>query len=189
MFTIIPNLTWYTKISQEKGLNPRCPYASVYRCPRFYQSLSLLGSAGSTSIDSVTDKKLFKKWKKTDIWPVTGEYETAIAGNPPKYFSNFCPEVSFDRFGFFATYLGEYADGIDRDIAHSNLANELVPTNHWRWIWNSIIKMHYSECPFFSLLNKDHNGSNEEIVELRPNFYGIGINFKILFKRLLKLIR
>lgn len=189
MFTIIPNLSWYTKISQEKGLNPRCPFASVYRCPRFYQSLSLMGTAGSTSIASSKDKKLFKRWKKTDIWPVTGEYETYIYGDPPICFSNFCPEVSFDRFGLFATYLGKYADEIDRGIAHSDLAKEFAPPNHWRWIWNSITPMHYSECPFFSLLKKDHNENNEEIVELKPNFYGIGINFKILFKRLLKLIR
>src|SRR6266478_1120232 len=41
-----PTLKWYTDISASKSLSPRCPFASVHRCPRYYQSVSLLGEAG-----------------------------------------------------------------------------------------------------------------------------------------------
>ena len=196
MSVIIPEIKWYTMISEEKGLAPRCPFASVHRCPRFYQSLSLLGNAGSTSIDSAKDKKLLKKWKKSELWPVTDEYATSVAGSTPKFFSNFCPEVSFDRFGLFASYLGRYSDEIDIDTAHSKLEKELAPSNDWRWGWAYISPMHYSECPLFSLLNEKDikesntgikpNKDNEDIVELKPNFFGFGINLKVLIRRFLK---
>lgn len=198
MSVIIPEIKWYTLISEEKGIAFRCPFASVHRCPRFYQSLSLLGNAGSTSIDPAKDKKLLKKWKKSELWPVTDEYATSVAGSTPKFFSNFCPEVSFDRFGLFASYLGRYSDEIDIDTAHSNLEKELAHSNDWRWRWASISPMHYSECPLFSLLNEKDmkesntsikpNNDNEDIVELKPNFFGFGINLKALIKRLLKCI-
>jgi hypothetical protein len=52
MSIINPNLEWYESVSEKKHLLPRCPFASVYRCPRYYQSISLLGEAGvSTRID------------------------------------------------------------------------------------------------------------------------------------------
>jgi hypothetical protein len=40
MSTIIPDLDWYTGLSERKGLLSRCPFASVNRCPRFPLHLS-----------------------------------------------------------------------------------------------------------------------------------------------------
>ena len=184
---IIPDINWYTSISKNKGLAPRCPFASVYRCPRFYQSLSLLGSAGSTSIDPKEDKKLLKRWQKSELWPVTGEQETSIAGpeGESKHFWNFCPEVTFERFGLFASDLSRYADEIDVEVAHSNLSKNFAASNDWRWSWAHAAPMHYTECPLFSLLANSpfKQTESEDVVELRPNFFGIGINLNTLIKR------
>jgi len=154
MPTVIPDLNWYISVSDTKKLQPRCPFATVKSCPRFYQSLSLLGGAGSTRIDTEEDKRLQKYWENSDLWPPTLEYATSISGSPgdPHIFSNFCPEVSFDRFGYFASLLGRYADEIDIGIAHKRLELEGASANDWRWGWSAILEMHYTECPIYSIL-------------------------------------
>ncbi|HOI74727.1 MAG TPA: hypothetical protein PLO63_11345 [Syntrophales bacterium] len=151
---IQPNLKWYIGISDPKGLDPRCPFASVYRCPRYYQSLSLLGEAGSTKIDPKEDKLLNERWQKTDVWPTTQEQETSVSGpeGENKHFSNFCPEVLFDRFGLFATGLYKYSDDIDRNLAHNELSNEGASPDDWRWSWQYVEPIHYTECLQYSLL-------------------------------------
>ena len=149
---------------------PRCPFATVETCPRFYQSLSLLGSAGSTAIDSSEDKRLLEKWKSTDIWPKTREQETIIYGNN-KFFGNFCPEVAFDRFGYFASYLGRYSDELDHDLAHKQLGEGGAPSEDYRWAWSSVTPMHFTECPLYSVLlyrqNDVENRLNQK--ELKPS--------------------
>lgn len=168
----LPSLNWYLDISTRQQLSPRCPYASVYRCPRFYQSLSLLGEAGSTKIDPQEDDKLKQAWEKTDVWPVTREQATSISGpgDETKHYSQFCPEVSFDRFGLFATELHKYADEIDIGIAHKELSKEEVAPDDWRWSWSHVEPMHYTECPLYSLLRggKGRNGP-------KPTFPDIGL--------------
>jgi hypothetical protein len=154
MVIIIPDLNWYIPISDQKGVQPRCPFATVWSCPRFYQSLALLGEAGSIKIDPEEDKKLFKHWEKSDLWPTTREYDTSISGPPgePHIFSNFCPEVTFDRFGYFASFLARYADEIDIGNAHKTLGKERASANDWRWAWSTVSEMHYTECPIYSIL-------------------------------------
>ena len=63
MSVIIPGLQWYLDQSAFKNISPRCQFATVQSCPRFYQSLSLLGNAGSTKIPQKEDKKLLKNGK------------------------------------------------------------------------------------------------------------------------------
>lgn len=154
MKVVSPDLGWYTKISTDKGLSPRCPFASVHLCPRFYQSLSLLGHAGSTKIDPVEDEILLKKWRESDLWPTTDEQATSTAGpnNDTKHFWNFCPEVSYERFGLFALNIDRYADEIDIELAHSKLSKEGASRGDWRWVWASVKPLHYSECPLYSPL-------------------------------------
>ena len=60
MKILIPDLEWYLAISNKNNSSPRCPFATIESCPRFYQSLSLLGSAGSTSIEKSEDEPLLE---------------------------------------------------------------------------------------------------------------------------------
>lgn len=172
MVVSLPNLDWYLGLSNQQKLSPRCPYASVYRCPRFYQSLSLLGEDGSTKIDVKEDEKLKETWRKTDVWLITDEQASSISGpgDEIRHFSHFCPEVSFDRFGFFASELHKYVDEIDIGIAHGKLREDGALPDDWRWIWRHIEPMHYTECPLYSLL-KAGKGKNAP----KPTFPDIGL--------------
>jgi hypothetical protein len=154
MDVINPTLEWYTSVSQTHNLPPRCPFISVHRCPRYYQSLSLLGDSGiSTNIDPEEDNVLLEEWKKIDLWPITKELSTSLLGAPGKHnFSNFCPEVSFEIFGLFASYLTRYPNK-DMDKAHAQLSEMKVDVTDWRWRWFHIEPMHYSQCPLFSPLS------------------------------------
>lgn len=195
MNVTIPSLEWYTSFSKRKGGSPRCPFASVDRCPRFYQSLSLLGSVGCTTpIEPDEDQRLLESWKKTELWPVTDEQATSTFGpnDEPKHFSNFCPEVSFDRFGLFASQLHRYADEIDVDVAHATLGKMGAGSQDWRWHWMDVSPLHYSECPLYSCLmhdtsklsdvSPDANNSKEKILDLRPSYHGITLNIGALMK-------
>ena len=169
MAIIIPDLNWYISISQHKGGQPRCPFATVWSCPRFYQSLSLLGEAGSTKIAPEEDNKLLKHWQKSDLWPTTSEYATRISGSPgePHIFSNFCPEVAFDRFGYFASLLARHADEIDIGIVHKALGKERASRNDWRWSWAAVSEIHYTECPLYSIL--EHRSDTHKAVEKKSD--------------------
>jgi hypothetical protein len=190
------DLEWYTTMSRHEGVPPRCPFATVHRCPRFYQSLSLFGhSAGSTKIDPADDEALLNQWEKSDLWPVTREQATSVSSvdDEPKTFDNFCPEATFERFGFFATYLHRYSDNIDLETAHARLGKYGTQGEDWRWTWDMIHPMHYTECPLYSLLLKDPGRPAEipkamqktpdKIFDLKPSFYGLSVDVKALVHR------
>ena len=164
----IPDLDWYKAISERNGKTTRCPFATVEACPRYYQSLSLLGEAGSTSIPKSQDNRLLAKWKKSDLWPLTRELATAVMGSDPKpfLFSNFCPEIAFDRFGYFATDLSRYADDIDVGIAHERLGQEHAPARDPRWSWASVRSQHYLDCPIYAVLS--HRSKAPENLRSKP---------------------
>ena len=169
-----PDLKWYSDISADKNLAPRCPYASVHRCPRYYQSISLLGDAGGfTRIERQEDDRLLAQWERSDLWPVVAEQKTSIMGplNDPRIFSNFCPEVSFDRFRWFAVFLARYADDTDVDVAHRNLSEDGAQSGDWRWSWGSITPMHYSDCPLYSPLLLGNIESEESAKKFPLGFY------------------
>jgi len=178
-------------VSSQKSISPRCPYANVDRCPRYYESLSLLGSADiTTALQPSEDKRLLKKWKNSEHWPKVKEDEPFI--HPPrdsKNFSNFCPEVAFDVFGLFASELHRYADEIDTHAAHAQLANEGASANDWRWQWSHITPLHYSECRLYSLLgsigsDRTQETGTKEIFEAKPGVAGFTVNIKEIAKRI-----
>ena len=156
MSVVVPDHDWYTAKSRELGAASRYPFATVKTCPRFYQSLSLLGEAGSTRIEEKEDKRLLKRWKKSDLWPQTKEQYTSISGSAgnPTSFGNFCPEVAFERFGYFASVLLRYGDEIDRDVWHKRLGKETPVKHDWRWAWASVKPQHYADCPLFAVLSQ-----------------------------------
>jgi hypothetical protein len=59
-----PDMDWYLRLSSARHVTPRCPFASVKRCPRYYQSLSLLGEAGNTKIPAEEDDLLKALWER-----------------------------------------------------------------------------------------------------------------------------
>jgi hypothetical protein len=67
-------------------------------------------------------------------------------------YMNFCPETTYDRFGWFAADLYEYSDDIDRDAAYAKLGREGTRGEDWRWRWDIIHPRHYTECSLYSLL-------------------------------------
>lgn len=172
----IPDLEWYNIISDRKNVQARCPFSTVEACPRYYQSLFLLGYAGSTSIEPAEDKRLKKFWENSDLWPRTKEYATSIMGpdDNPSIFSNFCPETAYDRFGYFASFLSEYADDIDRGIAHKRLEAELSSPNDWRWNWSALTPQHFTDCDIYSVLdyrNKESNLHPAGLTEDKKSWY------------------
>ena len=185
---LIPNLQWCLNQSASRGIVPRCPFATVTSCPCFYQSLSLLGESGSTAIPEKEDKKLQRKWEKSPLWPLTKEQATSISGpnSDYKHFWNFCPEVAYERFGLFASDLDKYADEIDLGIAHSHLSKIKAVSDDWRWHWANIHAQHYSECSLYSILSsakQEKQNKSEDILTLKPTFYGIGIDIKALWRK------
>ena len=187
---LIPDFEWYSQKSAALRLPPRCPFASVERCPRYYQSLSLLGSAGSTAIDHEEDERLKRLWEGSDLWPRTREYATAISGSSKQdgsqteYFSNFCPEIAYDRFGHFASYLGDYSDKIDRDFAHQRLGELGISGEQWRWRWASIQAMHYTECPLYSPLTQGGGFLEGSGPEFKLGIPGASVRFKFSWRDL-----
>ena len=145
----VASLEWYQEKSKSIESVPRCPFAALRRCPKYYSSIWLMGE-----IDETEDKKLRKYWEQTDLWPISQELEPAGTGTPKALsnFSNICPEVAYEHFGYFASGIYAYADEIDRDCAHKKLSERNANGNDWRWRWSGIVAQHYSECPMYSQL-------------------------------------
>ena len=145
----------------------RCPFATVEACPRFYQSVSLLGQAGSTSIPKREDARLLKFWKKSDLWPRTAEQATSLVGadGNPSLYSNFCPEVTFERFGFFAKSLARHSDGLDAAFMHQRLAAEKVAPGHPSWSWASHSGQHFTDCSVYTVLAHRANAGATKATE------------------------
>lgn len=181
-----PNIEWYEGISFKKGIPTRCPFASVNRCPRYYQSLSLLGKYGSTEIPPDKDKELKEKWEKSDFWPITLEQATSVSGGPEKYrFSRHCPEILYERFGLFAE---ELIPHIDEYTLERLIQIKGPHRDDWEYQWAYLKELHYSNCPLYSGLQKVEKESDdlkfpEEVFEFKPNISGIGINLKVLINR------
>ncbi len=114
----IPDSSWYKNKSSEQGAPAACPYANVHKCPRYYASVHMLGEARLiTSIPAEKKEALDAFWGESKLLPVTNEEDTSISGLDAKVssFSNFCPEVSFVNFRYYASYLGRYVDYIDKE--------------------------------------------------------------------------
>lgn len=154
---VIPDFTWYAAESRRWALSPRCPFASVHACPRYYQSLFLLGKAGCTAIPQDEDAALKGRWERHPLWPVVDEQATQITRSDkrPHAFHKFCPEVLGETFGYFATFLAPYTDELDSGLASERLGKEGASANDPRWNWAFCTPQHFTECPLYSCLSHD----------------------------------
>lgn len=157
MTHINPDLRWYASISERKGISTRCPHATVHRCHRYFESLSLLSEQGiTTKMPQELHGQLLKKWESHELWAATGEDATSISGGKvPNCFSKFCPEVAFDTFKLFASTVIRFYDELDSDFRHEQLANENCASGDWRWNYEHVEPLHYSDCPIYSKIPKE----------------------------------
>ena len=66
----VPSLECYQEKSKSIEGVPRCPFAALRRCPKYYSSVWLMGE-----IDETEDKKLRKYWEQTDCKRSRGYHE------------------------------------------------------------------------------------------------------------------
>jgi hypothetical protein len=152
-------LSWYLARSRERQLPSRCPFATVERCPRYYQSASLVTQAGlAIKMDSSADARLRKAWERSELWPQPEDLTAIIGGNNPRGFWKFCPEIAFDSFGVFSSTFGDISDATDAEFIRSLLARQGVRRDSPRWRWASLTPVHYTECPFYPLLAHEAPG-------------------------------
>ena len=190
---IYPDIEWYIGISQAKACAPRCPFANAHRCPKYYASYSLLGKHGiTTTLEPKLDNTIRAKWMKSDIWATLAEEDAAItsANNEVHSFINFCPEVTGQVFGLFASLLSKYADERDRGVVEKWLSDHgRTFAKDWRWEWAWVNPMHYTECPTYSLLMVALNPivitpKKEEVLSVKPGIFGFTIDLRRLFTRI-----
>lgn len=146
-------MDWYLQQSKHYKLPPRCPITSVHLCPRYYLSLSLLGEAGlTTKMDDKEDRRLLEKWTKSTHFPPIAEEEPSVSSSNGEFSMtvHFCPEVSYDIFGVFASHVARYADEIDIDVVHKHLRTIGADQSDWRWTYSNVTHKHYTECKEFS---------------------------------------
>jgi hypothetical protein len=183
-----PTIDWYLDVSRRRKVTPRCPHASVERCPRYYQSLSLLQAAGFTEIEPEENARLLDSWKKTDLWPRLLEDSTSV-GRGGDSFSYFCPEVSHQIHGYFASDYGRDADDIDRESRYRMLKAKGVARDSWRWSWAYLRPLHFTECSLYSPLT--HGGPSRSISDYSQQKKGRGTSMdsKTSQSRALRLLK
>jgi len=135
-------------------------------------------------MDSKEEKKLLRKWKKSDLWPSVDEESTSITGpeGNPRGYTRFCPEVLFNLFGYFTEHLHEYIDEIDRDSMIRRLTSEGCDEGDYRWKYMSISPLHFTDCPLYSNL-QEKSSNREDLVDVKPNIWGFGLNLNEFFRR------
>ncbi len=186
MIVTTPDLKWYTGMSSQREVPPRCPHANVHRCNRYYSSIYLLGELNITTkmVESkVAD--LDKYWEGSGLIPVIEEHDPEVGHDKGKLtsVSKFCPEVSFEFYGLFAESMYKYVDNIDEASAHRRLSFE-NKTASWRWDWMSLKSTHYTDCQVYSQLpyNNKNEVKTEDIFEMKPGFMGFSLNLMVLYQ-------
>jgi len=104
-----------------------------------------------TSINDTEIKTLNALWKESGLSPVIAEYDTRIESFDGKHssFLNFCPEVSYTHFQYYADSLSKYADDIDRDSECEIAERENIP-NDWRYEWELVSACHFLDCNVYN---------------------------------------
>lgn len=153
MTSKIPDLAWAAEIASRKGITTRCPFATVHRCPKYFDSLSILADAGIARMQKSQIKELLDTWTEHELWPASEEdLASASGGSPVNCFSAFCPEVSFDYFKAFASHVVKFYADLERDLRAKRLQSLGVPEDRWEWHFDHLSPMHYSDCAMYARL-------------------------------------
>jgi len=148
------NFEWYASVSRARASPPRCPFAAVRLCPKFFFSLTILADGKQISdLDGEVRTALEEKWR---------EHQPAVAEDSPGWAKTgddsirqvwgICPEVGYDVYGRFASYISTYPDEVDRDLAHRRLKESRASEDDPRWTFATVIPEHYTECRQYSVL-------------------------------------
>ncbi len=160
-----PDLEWYKKISTKNKVPPRCPYTMLYTCPIYFESIALLRNTGATELDKNDEEKLIKYWKDRELNPSLLEETPSVLHHKTKGFSflnNFCPEVIYLRFGYFASFISNFEDETDQAMRHFDLKKRNIPLHSWAWNWSNLRAKHYTDCRLYSILS---NPKNNKVVD------------------------
>jgi|GEM_PF-885983 len=187
-----PDVEWYTAVSDRMRVTCRCPFASVHRCPRYFEGISLLGEEGALSrLDPKLDHEIGAKWEATDVWPAVWHEHSGISssGGKPWQYRDFCPEITGEAFGLFASILQRFSTESDKKSAQNRLAsNRIGYGKNWRWHWSSISEMHYTQCPIYSLLSvtpkqQEMSEVSEPLFTAKPEAFGFSVDLIQLVSR------
>jgi len=148
----VPDSSWYRAKSSEAGVACSCQYANVNKCHRFYASIYMLGEVKMiTSISDGKKSELDEFWRQSDLVPVIAEDDTGVGGSEgrPSSFSNFCPEVTYTYFRYYASYIARYVDEIDKDVGQRVAEKEGIE-NDWRYEWGFLTACHFLDCSVYN---------------------------------------
>ena len=164
-----PDLEWYKKISTKSKVPPRCPYTMLKTCPIYFQSIALLRNTGATELDKNDEEKLIKYWKNRELNPSLSEETPGVLHHKTKGFSslyNFCPEVIYLRFGYFASFISNFEDETDQAMRNFDLKKRNISLNSWAWNWSNLKAKHYTDCRLYSILS---NPKKNKVVDSITN--------------------
>lgn len=168
MSITVPDYRWYKEKSLEKAVPSECPFANVHSCPRYYESLYMLGEVHMiTKMGSDTIKELDALWEKSKIKPILEEEMTYIYGGDGKNstFGNFCPEVSYKYLSYYADYMSKYADCIDQEHGAKTAEYENI-NNDYRYVWAIVKETHYLDCSVFNKVKAYNSERNYKLNNL-----------------------
>lgn len=173
MQRIIPDKIWWEQERRKHKAQSVCPYANSHRCPRYFESLVLLSR--NKIIAGINDKKeieLEEFWSRTSFSSLCDEEVPAVTTK--KYggissVSNFCPEVSYKYFNYYADFMHKYIDEIDQD-AGQRIAARDNQENDWKYTWMQVSPTFYLDCALYESV-KQFNESlgNDYLSRLHPN--------------------
>lgn len=147
----------YSGESRKHRLSPRCPLANAAYCPRYYASRAVLASESMTTlIAPERATALGKKWELFQEIIAEEEPNLDLVGHEHSEgmtvssVNHFCPEVSYDSFGYFASHLHRYADHRDAEADFASYQRdgigEQFDTNS-----AAVTPHHYTECREYSI--------------------------------------
>lgn len=162
-----PDLEWYEKISDEKGLaDKRCTYADPYKCFRYWKSLSALGVI---KYDDDDDKKhLYDYWNNEEILNLPRPIVTFMdfkGKQVPQQCINMCPEAMYMyRERWLKLFVDEITYKIEPYIGtteHGYICYDEEDGEHYESAtpcpfisYETYHPLHYSDCPVFKHLER-----------------------------------